>query len=179
MNTLAALEHLGFVNGTDFTVSFDGTLTWLSASSQPTEQEIVDAWDQIQIDVSGQEFALKQALCLHDIDTLAEQKRLTYISAGNGQVLVYEKKEQQAQAFKDGGYANPENYPFVQKEAAAVGLTPTEMADLILLRASEWENVGSSIEALRRAAKIAVEAAINTPEIEGIMTQYQTDLDAI
>ncbi len=97
-----------------------------------------------------------------DIDRAAGAARLRYITDVAGQQAVYLVKLQQAQAFLaarelDAGAMPP---PYIAAEAAAVGMTPQDVAAEIVALATHWNDVvGPQIEAARLGGKAAVEAA--------------------
>lgn len=98
-----------------------------------------------------------RANTLDDIDREAGVARLRYITDVPGQQGVYLTKLQQALAFK----ADPSVTPgYLAAEAQVRGITPAQLADVILETAALWNDVkGPAIEAARIKAKLAVEAA--------------------
>lgn len=88
-----------------------------------------------------------------EIDSIAEQVRLKYITPGAGQAATYITKQMQAEKYKAAGYAGPVP-SFVQAEADSLGATPQEGADYILAAAALWEAKGAEIERVRRVWKL-------------------------
>lgn len=92
------------------------------------------------------------------IDAEAETIRGQYITTGSGQAMTYLAKQAEAAAFlTDSGASTP----FLTAEAAATDTTVAELAAVVSANAAIWESAGAKIEAARRCAKIAVEAADN------------------
>jgi galactitol-specific phosphotransferase system IIB component len=114
------------------------------------------------------------------IDKLAGEKRLHYITDGAGQEVTYTAKLADAQAYILAGYPTDVTpYHWIDAEATATGNTPTNVADLIVSTAHTWTEVGSKIEGARQAAKIGVNAATTISDIRTIMETYKTALLAI
>lgn len=180
VNVVYALESLGYEANVDFTWKRSTGLVWLHGSDpEPTEQEIRDAWDAAR---AAEEPILLEAdreLALKKADSYAGKKRMQYIAAGVGQDLVYDEKVRQAQAFKDGGYVNPENYPFIEKEATALSTTPEAIADLILANRASWIEIGSDIEAIRLSTKEQIRNVTDRAQFEVILAAMQSAFDAI
>lgn len=101
------------------------------------------------------------------IDAEAEQQRLRFITSGDGQAMMYLRKEAQARAF----LADPDApVPSLEKEAAATGQTVADVAAAIIARADAWAAIGDDIEATRLGAKKAVADATNIAEIHAAAT---------
>lgn len=116
----------------------------------------------------GPSLAALQAAALIQIDAAAEAARLAWVTGGAGQALEYQATEMQGRAavaaHAAGQTLDPADYPFVVAEATAfaeVGITVTllEAAQQVVVLADEWAVTGSKIKALRRGAKLRVEAA--------------------
>jgi hypothetical protein len=90
------------------------------------------------------------------IDEEAEVARHRYITPGAGQAITYIRKETEARARA----ADPEApTPLLDAEAAAIGVTVDQLVTEVITAADQWLVIGSAIEALRRGAKEAVNAA--------------------
>lgn len=116
----------------------------------------------------GPDLAALKATALLRIDVEAEDARMAFLTGGAGQALEYQATEVQGRAavaaHAAGQTLNPAAYPFVVAEATAyaeVGVTVTllEAAQQVVVLADDWETTGSLIKALRRGAKLRVEAA--------------------
>ena len=117
---------------------------------------------------------------LVQIDKLAGEKRLQYITDGAGQEVTYTAKLADAQAYILAGYPTDVTpYHWIDAEATATGNTPTNVADFIVYTAHAWAEVGSKIEGARQAAKIGVNAATTIGDVRTIMETYKTALLAI
>ena len=114
------------------------------------------------------------------IDAAAENARLRYITGGAGQAQTYQEKSEEAADYVAAGYpADTSNYPFVQADANAYGSTPTDAADYILLKRSEWVTLGAAIEELRLGGKKGVFDALITDTIETVRDAAIAALDLI
>ena len=135
----------------------------------PTAQELADA------------FVVYKNSALLKIDTDAENERLKYITAGDGQMASYQKKEQEA-ADVVAKYANgtftldpvvapdPANYLWLSTELGILSPSIKGVAESIDATAGIWRNtVGPSIERTRRLAKQAVEGAIDEAAVDAAL----------
>jgi len=96
------------------------------------------------------------------IDTDADTVRGKFITNTPGQMATYLVKEQEARSVIADASAPT---PFLDAEASAIGKSVTELANEVIAQAEQWRPIGARIEALRRAAKIAVEEAQNLKEL--------------
>lgn len=97
------------------------------------------------------------------IDEAAEHVRLKFITGGSGQALTYLMKQQEAAALEvDAGAPTP----MLSAEAQALGMSVIALAVIVRAANAQWTIVGAAIEAARRSAKVAVEAATTLPEIK-------------
>lgn len=102
-----------------------------------------------------------------DIDRMAENIRLKYITGGAGQALVYnEKAEESADYIAAGSPADLTNYPFIQAEANATGKSATQCANDILAQKAAWITKGAQIEQVRIGAKTTIDLATSIVEVE-------------
>jgi hypothetical protein len=93
------------------------------------------------------------------IDNAAGLTRLKYITSVPGQAETYQRKEEQARAWKLENYQLPAP-SFIAAEAAALNQDPVAIADQVIALADYWSLVkGPQIEAIRRKWKVAIEAA--------------------
>jgi hypothetical protein len=122
----------------------------------------------------------QQAEAIITIDTLAGEKRLQYITNIPGQEVTYTAKLKDAQAFILAGYPSDVTpYPWIEAEATATGATAIQVADLIVLTAQTWTDVGSKIEGARQAAKIAVNNATSVTNIRTALATFTTYLSTL
>ena len=113
------------------------------------------------------------------IDDAAGAKRREYLTVEPGQEMTYLKKAEDAQAYIDAGYpgdASP--YPWVDAEATARSLTPTQVADDIKAQHDAWEVVGIAIEAIRIAAKKNIDAASTVSAVRNFAANAVTNIEA-
>lgn len=108
----------------------------------------------------------RKASAMRQIDLEAGAARLRYITDVPGQQAVYVTKRDQAAAYLAAVAADPAADPlpapgpYIEAEAAALGVTPLSLASEVMAIATLWEDTLSPvIEALRIAGKAAVQAA--------------------
>ncbi|UZD70819.1 hypothetical protein [Brucella sp. JSBI001] len=94
-----------------------------------------------------------------EIDALAENERLKYITPGNGQAMTYQQKVTEAQAFKAATDPQPEAFPMLSSEVGITAPTIDEVADVVLAAYAQWQQIGAAIEAIRLGAKRDIDAA--------------------
>lgn len=119
----------------------------------------------------------QKAETIIEIDEIAGQKRLQYITSAPGQEVTYTAKLTDALAYKAAGY--PEDvttYPWIASESSATGQTPLAVTNLIIYTANLWTLVGSRIEGARQAAKIAVNTATSVTDIRTALTNFKAIL---
>lgn len=76
--------------------------------------------------------------------------------------MTYLAKQAEAAAF----LADSASWvPFLTAEAAATGTTVADLAAAVSANAEAWGTIGAAIEAVRRKAKVELEAASNLAEI--------------
>lgn len=122
----------------------------------------------------GPDLAALKAAALVRIDAEAEAARLAFVTGGAGQALEYQATEAEGRAavaaHAAGETLDPARYPFVAAEATAfaeVGVTVSlvDAAFQVVALAEAWAATGSHIKALRRGAKLRVEAATTPAEV--------------
>jgi len=94
------------------------------------------------------------------IDAEAEAARLSFITGGAGQAMIYQRKGEEARALiAAGGTPAAQDYPIL---AASVGIEADNLGDvaqMVVAREAAWVSAGAAIEAVRLAAKKAVSVA--------------------
>lgn len=102
--------------------------------------------------------AIKQSLKT-EIDAVAENERLKYITPGNGQAMTYQQKVTEAQAFKAATSPLASDYPMLSSEVGITAETIGEVADIVLAAFAQWQQIGAMIESIRLGAKRDIDAA--------------------
>lgn len=113
------------------------------------------------------------------LDAAAGDARLRHLSAVAGQDMVYAEKLAQAQAYVGAHAADPgaEVPGYVAAEMAATGSTALQAATAIMAAADAFHRgPGPQIEQVRRAGKLAVQAAITA---EAVHAAKATALQAL
>lgn len=118
-------------------------------------------------------------VALSKIDDMAGYARLRYITSVPGQAETYAKKEQQANEWAAASFAG-DPPSFIAAEASALNIPPIDIANQIILLANQWSNIkGPQIEATRRKWKVAAEQATTPQELESILAQAESELNAL
>jgi hypothetical protein len=122
----------------------------------------------------GPSLAEVKAQLTFRVDAEAEVARLRYLTPGSGQALEYQATESDARAFMAAHLAGEvpsiADYPFLAAEALAIEMAkgivpdPVAVAQDVIAQADAWIAAGSEIKALRRGAKLAIEAASSPAE---------------
>lgn len=112
------------------------------------------AFDNVEASLSAIKSSLKG-----QIDSLAENERLKYITPGAGQAMTYQQKVDEARAFKNASSPNAADYPVLSSEVGITAETLSEVADVVLAAFAQWQQIGAAIEAVRLGAKRDIDAA--------------------
>jgi len=106
------------------------------------------------------------------VDAEAEAARQRWITPGAGQAMEYQATQAEADAYlaahaSPGGVPAGAAWPWLtaEQEARGPGMTLLELAQEVAALRNAWVVAGSQIKALRRAAKIAIQAATTPAEI--------------
>ena len=113
----------------------------------------------------GPSLAALKVAAAADIDAQAERLRLTLITPGAGQALVYERKR--AEAVRMAGDADPQpaDYPLLAAEVGITAPSLVEVGAAVRAMASDWIAAAAAIEAVRLRAKAAIAAATTPPAL--------------
>jgi hypothetical protein len=108
------------------------------------------------------------------IDAHAELIRNRFLTPGSAMAMVYMQKQAEALAYQ----ANPAegSFPLLQPEAAVFKRTLAQQATIVLGQAEAWKVKAGQLEALRLAAKMAVDSAPD--DLGAIETAGQAVFDA-
>lgn len=108
----------------------------------------------------GDDLPTMKLRAIADVDAAAEVARRRFITIGSGQAMEYMATEAEARDFNAGG-AGPWPFLEAERDASAEGTTLAEVAAAVLQQVAAWQAVGAEIKRLRRAAKMAIDAALN------------------
>ncbi len=115
-----------------------------------------------------------------EIDDAAGAARGRYITVAPGQEMTYLEKSEQAADYVTAGYpADTSNYPFIQAEMNATGLSKEDAADGILAQKSAWISVGVLIEEHRLGGKANIDAATDLAGVDSAVSAAVALLDAV
>lgn len=136
-----------------------------------------DAWviDREFAALTAEQLAARKGEAIVQIDNQAEAARLTYITGGSGQALVYQRKSDQAKACLAAYDAqNPPpagTYPSLEAEVGITGADVIEVATVVKGLEEAWGAVADSIETIRLGAKAAIEdpATTTAAQIQAIL----------
>lgn len=117
---------------------------------------------------------------LFEIDALAGKKRQTLITTAPGQEITYTRKLADAEKFARDGYPiDSNNYPWIEGEAQARGISTQEAAKIILEKAAQLDNIGARIESMRQKAKMQVNNAISKEVIDSSIAELKIVLNTV
>jgi hypothetical protein len=107
------------------------------------------------------------------VDTVAERTRLLYITAGDGQAMVYRQKQDEAAAWlaavANGDTPDPADYFFLKARAERLDAEDPDYQAVAVEwseRAAAWKAIAAHIEDIREGAK----EAIATADSAGLVT---------
>ncbi len=148
------------------------------------EEEVTDAeyhkWMAEQNAADLAATAMTKAQALLDMSTAAGEARSRHITILPGQESTYRLKAEQAQGYTDAGYpADATPWQMINAEAAATGMEPAALADVILLKRDALIGLAAQVEALRLGGKQAVEAAADDASARVVADDYIARLSAI
>ncbi len=100
------------------------------------------------------------------INDAAELCRGRYITSGDGQMMTYLEKITQARSCVSSQSPLESDYPMLAAEIGITAPTLAGVAEVVIEAYNQWIVIGSAIEAVRRAANIAVLGAKTTGEVK-------------
>lgn len=103
-----------------------------------------------------------RAEAMAQVDAEAERLRLTLITPGAGQALVYERKRAAAERMVGDPEPQPTDDPLLAAEVGITAPTLTGVGAAVRAIARDWIAAAAAIEAARLRAKAAI-AAATTP----------------
>lgn len=155
---------------------------------QSVPQYTWQVWDFTAKDwKDGRTLAQLQAALGVQLDVLADQAALRYVTGGQTQSARYQEKLSQCQAYKAAGYPNSATpssidsnlYPYVYWESNQTGQAGQAMADSVIAQANAWSVKGGMIEGYRIGGKKAINAATDAAGANTIFNTYANDLGSI
>jgi hypothetical protein len=106
------------------------------------------------------------------IDAAAEATRLKYITAGSGQAMVYQAKSDEAKLYAAATSPVDSDYPLLNAEATATGVTVASLASSVLSLSAQWIGLAALIEGLRMGGKKAASDAVT---IDAVLAAEQVN----
>lgn len=102
------------------------------------------------------------------VSTLAEMARGKYITLGSGKAMSYQQVAQEAISYGATGGAG--SYPFLQARVAS-GRYPDLAAAVAATQqiAAQWVAIGSAIDQVEDAAKLAIDVATTVDQVQAAM----------
>ena len=101
------------------------------------------------------------------VDAQAEAARAPFLTRGEGQMLTYAYKADEARAWEAD---NSVPTPFLAAEAEARGMTVAALAAEVLEAVALWTTIGAAIEAARMGAKTAIAGVTTLTALAGVST---------
>lgn len=100
------------------------------------------------------------------IDQMAEAIRLTYITPGSGQAMIYKIKGDEADRIVNDPDPDPNRYPALNATVGIDGATLADVAAAVRAARAAWTSAAVAIEAARLSGKAAVMGAANSEAID-------------
>lgn len=122
----------------------------------------------------AKDLAALRAQGVSQISDATDVARRRFVTGITGQDMIYLEKEREAISYiaLTSEPADLVQYPFIEAEVLAVGLTAYQVAQVTLYKAGLWRVVGAQIEALRISALAEVEGAVSVGEVSEIVADY-------
>jgi hypothetical protein len=115
-----------------------------------------------------------------EVDKVAGETRLRFITTSPGQEATYTAKLNDAKAYIAAGYPTDTTpYIWIATEAAKTGSTPQIVADLIVYTSNLWSAVGAQIEGSRQMAKQSITGAINAVQVRVAVQLFITEMSLL
>lgn len=114
---------------------------------------------KIQLTKVGQQRKLEACQA---VDANAEQIRLQFVTPGAGQMLAYQEKVREAEAYLLDELAS---VPHLEAEVGITGESVYHVAQIVLGLRDYWKTVSAAIERTRLQAKASIMAATNQTEL--------------
>jgi hypothetical protein len=130
-------------------------------------REGAEIWPDVLVN-AGTEVDIEKAraAAISRIDRDAEALRLNFITPGFGQLMAYQQKLQEAEAFMADTEINPNLIPHIVSEAQALDISLMDAASAVVTIFHQWQGVSSIIEGVRIGAKDKVALATTVEEVE-------------
>lgn len=113
------------------------------------------------------------------IDKKAGEVRLRYITDVAGQAATYDEKLTEAKSWAAETSPSILNYPYIEAEAIATGVTADVAASVIIGTAAVWRAKGAEIEGARMAGKKAQSTAATLDEAKQNLMASLSNLDIL
>lgn len=144
-----------------------GNLYWASGQgAMPTETELQAKWDEW----TAGALARKKQEARDKVNAEAGALRLRYVTDAPLQSLVYQRKGEEARAYKSvkdaGGTPVVSDYPHIEAEIGVRGASADEVVALFLTNDALWASLSAQIEGIRQAAMVAIEAATDEAGVD-------------
>lgn len=125
------------------------------------------AWRE-DLALKAELLAASRAAAIVSVDRRAEVTRLRFITAGDGQALVYAEKRAEADRFL-ALEQEPQDFtafPLIEAEVLRTRATARSIAGMWQAKAMAWRRIAAAIETVRFDAHDAIEAAADSEAIE-------------
>lgn len=100
-----------------------------------------------------------QVALVNRVNEAAEALRLTHVTAGSGQAMVYMQKHAEALRCLGDDKPTPEKYPLIAATVGIEAATLVDVANAVALSNAQWVGIAAQIERTRFAAKAEIETA--------------------
>jgi hypothetical protein len=116
---------------------------------------------------------------LVEVDKFAGIARQKYFDKLPGEESVMREKMDEIKALLQDPSPTPADYPFVNAEAEARGITFAQAAQFLNNQMTQWRDKMVLIEKKRVQAKVNIDNATTTREVQLIINNVETAVDVI
>lgn len=122
----------------------------------------------------------QRRLALKQIDQMAGETRMLFITSVPGQEATYQFKIEDARAYKAAGYPSDATpYPWINAEAEATGTSAQAAADTIIATGEQWVVVGVMIERTRMTFKTLARNAVDDETLNTAVRSARASFESI
>lgn len=170
VNATGVIDGWGSIPATQIPLQARDGMTVLECSEDTVQRDIVDNRTVITVGLAWLKEALRSL-----VDSNAQSIRSVFITDIAGQSQIYEKKSVEAAMWFAGDETqNPDKYPFMIAEAAALDISIADLAAQIKSRVSYLTPIMAEIEAKRISAKSRIS---DSQTIQQAIAASQIDFD--
>lgn len=118
-----------------------------------------------------------KGIAKREIDQMAENVRMKYVTPGSGQAMEHEAAHREAEQYLEG---KPGAYPMLQADiAAGLAADLDGAAQMVMQMRSQWELLGAAVRRIRLQSKRQIDQMSSQAEVEQVRDQAIAQLGAL